>query len=212
LPGLFAAAGKDRENRGAILELECRQIESMMNSALMQRRARPRLSGRTGIVAGLFAAILAGGCRNPDEAVLPKKAATVSGNVSWNGKPLIQGTIKFVPILDTITTKTVLAQPLVIFRGKYAVPNPPGMDPGPYKVEIHALDIPEDLDGLGTIPDMGFTPDRSEMIPEEFNDKTTLKVDIASGANTFDFNLTGKKRPPAPMKKARPKVERPPPI
>jgi hypothetical protein len=123
---------------------------------------------------------------------------------------VIEGMIKFVPVVPTISTKTVVAQPLVVSRGKYDIPNPPGIDPGPYKVEIHALDIPEIIDGYGTIPDLGFNPDRSEMIPEEFNDKTTLKVDVVSGANTFDFNLTGAKRPPAPKKKARPRFDRPP--
>jgi hypothetical protein len=64
------------------------------------------------------------------------------------------------------------------------------------KTKIHSPDIPETVDGLGNGAGADVDDrDYPEFIPAEYNNRTTLKADVVSGSNTFDFKLTGEKRP-----------------
>src|SRR5262249_35255634 len=111
---------------------------------------------------------------------------SVSGNVAWNGQPLDEGMIQFLS--ESGQGSMVGAE---IRDGSYALPNPPGLAPGTYRVRINSRS------GAGAspsgIPDMHLAdPNSKERIPSQYNEKSTLEAEVsAGGPKTFDFDLTG---------------------
>ena len=110
----------------------------------------------------------------------------VSGKVTLQGKPLPEGSIRFVP---TVGTKGRPGS-AVVTNGTYTIPLKDGMVPGKYKVEITArrktgkkVPVP---DSPGVERD-----EEEEYIPIQFNLNTTLEAELAAGSNTKDFNLEG---------------------
>lgn len=140
-----------------------------------------RRGGRAILVLGLASAI---GC---DEL----KRESASGAVTWQGRPLVEGRITFTPSAGE-------AVPVggVITDGRYVLPNPPGLAPGEYTVRIFSRG-----GGAGErprVPLMDFEHAQGgEQIPQQYNDRTTLKAQVtAGGSNTFDFDLTGTRNAP----------------
>lgn len=156
------------------------RLLAMTGFALRIRRHRDRRV----VLASALIVLLAsccGGCGR-----LVSSGYSVSGNVTWNGKPLDQGTIQFLPASGQGAMVGAEIQ-----DGKYALPNPPGLVAGTYRVRINSLS------GAGAgpadIPDAHLgDPNVKERIPAQYNEKTTLEAEVGSGGSTFDFNLTGK--------------------
>jgi hypothetical protein len=117
---------------------------------------------------------------------------SVSGEVQWKGQPLDQGSIQFVPE-DSHGTMVGSG----ISNGHYTLPNPPGLPAGKYRVRINSLSGAST--SPGSIPDMHLgNPESTERIPADYNEKTTLEVEVTSGGSrTFDFDLTDKAGPAA---------------
>jgi len=104
-----------------------------------------------------------------------------SGSITFDGQPVMAGMIRFVPM----SGPPVQAE---IIDGKYHADYKGGVVVGPSKVEI---------DGFrATGKKVQISPDVSEpemvrFIPEKFNEKSELTVEITKGApNTHDFILT----------------------
>jgi hypothetical protein len=138
-----------------------------------------------------MAALLAGGCGG-----MTSSGYSASGTVTWKGRPLDQGSIQFLP--EGGPGLMVGAE---VRDGRYALPNPPGLAPGTYRVRIHSR---SGVNPTG-IPDVHLAdPNSRERIPPEYNENTTLKAELtADGPKTFDFTLTDKGAPATSPRAAR---------
>jgi hypothetical protein len=112
--------------------------------------------------------------------------ATVSGNVTVDGKPLESGAINFLP---TGATKGPSAG-ATIFEGRYLISAEKGVQIGENLVQIR---------GVGKTGKMVANPmgpgqieEWTEHVPEKYNKRTTLSRSIKAGANELDFDLTSK--------------------
>ena len=106
----------------------------------------------------------------------------VSGAVSFDGAPVENGRISFVPADGKGPTFGGLIE-----AGRYAVVAP---TPGAKVVRVSAVRPtgrklpPDPLDG-GAAPVDEIAP----YIPEQYNDRSTLTCDVVAGQNKFDFHL-----------------------
>lgn len=105
---------------------------------------------------------------------------TVSGKVTLDGQPVANGTIVFTP---TGGTKGPMAM-AEIANGQYAITNNPPVA-GKHSVKIQGFRDTAKKDDRGQV--IG-----EQFIPDKYNDKTTLTVDIAKGTNSRDFELKAK--------------------
>lgn len=138
-----------------------------------------RRFGHTIRAAGLFLALTApAGCGGG--------AASVEGTVSFNGEPVDDGGINFVPA-DGKGTKAGAE----IKGGKYTVPSERGPAPGKYKVEVYWNKKTGKT--VTDAADTGAkTSETKQVIPEQFNAKTTLTADLKGGDNPgVNFELKG---------------------
>jgi hypothetical protein len=132
-----------------------------------------------------LAAALFGGChgdRGPERVV-------VSGTVTYNGKPVAVGKIRFV----AGSTSSVPISAAEIADGKYAADTHGGVAVGTYKVQIEAFR----RIGNHAQSDERLPPgikDRSpyeQYLPAKYNTSTKLEIAIPSGSRTItkDFDL-----------------------
>jgi len=121
-------------------------------------------------------ALLAGGC-GASSSDYP-----VTGTVTWKGQPLDQGSIQFLPEEGKGTM--VGAE---IRDGHYALPNPPGLAPGTYRVRINSRS------GVNpsAAPDTNLSdPNSKERIAKKYNEETILKAEVKPDqTNAFDFTV-----------------------
>jgi hypothetical protein len=132
------------------------------------RRSKKSLA-RVRYALPLLGLLVASGCAEQGEPLYP-----VSGEVTFEGEPLAEGTIAFVPI----DGRSPHATPIT--AGKYEVELPAG----PQKVVIEASRFigPEDKV-------MGLRP-REQFVPDKYNIESTLQVEVKSDqANEFNFPL-----------------------
>jgi hypothetical protein len=99
----------------------------------------------------------------------------VTGNVTFDDKPIPEGDILFVP-----DDKALGAEAGKIKDGKYTVK----AKPGPSHVKIMAShEVP------GKKGPMGEDPAIEPYIPKKYNDETELTADVGKGKDHFDFKL-----------------------
>lgn len=116
------------------------------------------------------------GCNDQPQAI------GVSGTVTFQGKPLDQGSIEFVPL-----DPAHLMSGAQIAEGKYQVPPEKGLSEGRYVVRLWSSEggtvVPDAAPGESTIT-------AKERIPPSFNVDSTHEVEVKAGAeNKFDFNI-----------------------
>ncbi|QDU00905.1 hypothetical protein V6x_05820 [Gimesia chilikensis] len=115
--------------------------------------------------------------------------ASVSGTVTFDGKPLPAGNILFVPDVDAsgnpLRGKAVQA---TITDGAYTIPAEQGPAVGNNKVQITATR----KTGKFQESDGQKIEIEKQYLPAKYNASTTLKQDIAAGENTADFTLEAK--------------------
>jgi hypothetical protein len=128
-----------------------------------------------------LALVLVAGCGGSSSQRVP-----VSGTVQFNGKPVTNGGISFIGRdKDTISTNGPITD------GKYELTAQDGPTPGKYQVQISWLKKTGRKINLTENRDPEYTQDETiEQIPAKYNNNTTLEVEIKSGTNTHDFNLT----------------------
>lgn len=142
---------------------------------------------RKNSVALFFCALTLTGCFGGSAEHIER--AAVSGSVTYDGKPLPEGSIQFVPDVDA-TGKPVrgkLAQAL-IKDGSYSLAAEEGPAVGNNKVLINAIRNTgkfEESDGQKT-------EIMQQYIPARYNTQTTLKYEVKAGENTADFTLEAK--------------------
>lgn len=137
-------------------------------------------SARTLTMILCSVAVLAAGCDNSRAG-----RAGVSGTVTFDGEPVSEGAISFVPVEGT-------QGPLTggnIQDGRYQIAQPDGPFPGKYRVDVNALrktgkKVPN---LVGELREDG----KEEFLPKgKYSGSTsTLKAEIGQGANRLDFEL-----------------------
>jgi len=106
----------------------------------------------------------------------------VSGTVSYKGKPLESGQIRFDPMPGGSASAAA-----TIVKGAYKVPAELGLPPGKYKVFISAIGgSPVAAD---VVPGSQPIVEPVDTVPAKYNSATTLTCDIVAGKNAKDFPL-----------------------
>jgi len=116
------------------------------------------------------------------------RRAQVSGAVSFNGQPIVEGSITLTPVGHTGAGASV-----PIENGSYMIPEPEGPNPGTYKVQIYGFQNvgPARAAGPGGEEDAeAQEANLQQVIPPQYNAQTTLEIEVTEGENTQDFNLT----------------------
>ncbi|WP_417377015.1 hypothetical protein [Gimesia maris] len=142
---------------------------------------------RKNSVALFFCALTLTGCFGGSAEHIER--AAVSGSVTYDGKPLPEGSIQFVPDVDAAgkPVRGKLAQAL-IKDGSYSLSVEEGPAVGNNKVLINAIRNTgkfEESDGQKT-------EIMQQYIPARYNTQTTLKYEVKAGENTADFTLKAK--------------------
>lgn len=113
---------------------------------------------------------------------------TVTGSVTLNGQAVDEATVEFLPeeggrpsigVTDSSGTYSLTYRPSV----KGAI------------VGRHSVRITTKRDQSGGEGDQPLVEARPEIIPQQYNDETTLKVEVKSGQNPHDFKLEGERGP-----------------
>jgi hypothetical protein len=107
----------------------------------------------------------------------------VQGAVSYNGEPVDDGGIGFLPDEGNPSQFKATGQ---IVDGRYNLDNKRGPFPGKYRVEIYW----NKKTGRTITGRSGATKDeRRQALPAKYNERTELKVEVKPGNNTLDFDL-----------------------
>lgn len=126
-------------------------------------------------LAALAATPLLSGCGDDG----PKRAV-VRGKVSYNGKPVEEGTIRF--LIDNRAT----AQG-EIKGGAYKIDHLGGVPVGSGKVEIEGFQNTDKV--VHNNPTGVKVYEAKQVLPPKYNKKTELTVEITEGENEKDFDL-----------------------
>jgi hypothetical protein len=121
------------------------------------------------------------GCRSRSDRL------AVSGDVTLNGAPLDQGSIR----LTSTGAGKLFASGAMIQNGMFHVPQEKGLPPGTYRVEISSPDTAAPLVVYKGAPgEPPLPPTAPERIPPEYNSnsKQTIEVQI-DGDNHFAFDI-----------------------
>lgn len=112
--------------------------------------------------------------------------AFVTGTVSFDGQPLTEGSIQFIPDLDAkgqrIHGKAVQA---IITNGVYSLNADQGPVVGANKIMVNATRKTgkfQNFDGVKT-------EIMQQYIPAKYNADSTLRYEVKAGENTADFSL-----------------------
>lgn len=110
---------------------------------------------------------------------------TVHGKVTLNGQPLDGATIEFIPEggRPSIGVSDAAGEYSLLFKA-----DKPGAIIGK-----HAVRITSQRSRSGGEGDAPLVEARSETVPSQYNDQTTLSVEVTAGDNTHDFQLEGKR-------------------
>ena len=111
----------------------------------------------------------------------------VSGEVSWQGKPVSRGTIRFVPQGET-KGPTSAAE---IIDGKYEVTARGGVPIGEHRVEIVAVAGGRSMAEENSMPADDGSARLIQYIPAKYNKQSELKAAIESGIKSIslDYDL-----------------------
>lgn len=136
-------------------------------------------------MATVFLLVVFAGCvgRDGPERVI------VSGTVTFNGKPIPNGKISFVPD-PSINAPIAVA---MITDGKYLADGHGGVPIGIHKVQIEAYyPVGQATPGAVLPPTVGVQGVGSQYLPARYNAKTSLQFTVESGKRelTQDFDLT----------------------
>lgn len=112
--------------------------------------------------------------------------AAVRGQVTFQGKPLETGLIKFLPDTPMIEGQ-VAGRPAFanIKDGAYSIPADKGATVGPNRVEI----LSYRKTGKKTQMEDTMVEEEVQFLPERFNVESTLAAEIQAGENEKNFDL-----------------------
>jgi hypothetical protein len=126
------------------------------------------------------AVLLLAGCESD-----PLGRQPISGTVEFQGKPLDQGRIQFVP-----ASKGATESGATIENGKFQIPRELGLAPGTYKVSIFSYDQKGPKVVSTEVPGDPGNTQFKERIPKKYNAESSLTVEVKKdGSNVFDLKL-----------------------
>lgn len=132
-------------------------------------------------------AVLVCGCGEGGDGL---KREAVSGKVTFNGKPLAQGTIQFLP---THGDQNAAAWGPIV-DGAYSIGAAEGPAAGDYSVSITSAPSSPGGAATGTPPGDDSGQIDPHAIPEQYNIRTTLNATVEEGkANELNYDLTSKR-------------------
>ncbi len=115
--------------------------------------------------------------------------AAVSGRITFDGQPVEDGEVRLVPTSTGAGAGQVTGAAIV--QGRYDIPGDKGALPGTYRVEIRAQKkTGKKLPSIPPATPGTMYDETMQFIPAKYNDQSTLTVDLASGNNAKDFELT----------------------
>jgi hypothetical protein len=103
----------------------------------------------------------------------------ISGTVHYKNEPVQNGSIEFVPHPGVKTQSGS-----TITNGRFSIPKDKGLEPGAYTIKISAMEK-VDVGEPGGLPG----PDPKELIPAQYNTKSTLTREVKSDQTEFEFKL-----------------------
>jgi len=109
---------------------------------------------------------------------------SLSGTVTYDGQPINNGNIGFI-VAGSSTGKSVGAD---VIDGHYEIPRHEGPQAGAYKVMIYA----ERPSGRKIEAEEGSTEMIDQLvqyIPDVYNDRTTLTIELSSDRDDLNFDL-----------------------
>ena len=113
-------------------------------------------------------------------------ASGCQGDVSYEGKPVANGQIRFFPLSGTPGP----GASTTVREGRYTIAVGPGLTAGTYLVAVMAtrptgrkLRPEPGSDAAGPVAE------EESFIPERFNANSTLRVTLGPGENNHDFHL-----------------------
>lgn len=126
-----------------------------------------------GLGLSLVASFFAGcGERGPERV-------PVSGTVTYNGKPLPEGTVRFVPV----QTSPVPSSGATITEGKYTANASGGVPIGTYHIQIEAYRHVKG--GPGSLHENVL----QQYVPRKYNTNTQLQITIEPGSRAITKNF-----------------------
>jgi hypothetical protein len=129
---------------------------------------------------GFAIVLIASGCGQKDGI----ERVVVSGNISFSGKPVEKGQIRFIPSGDSsgpITVETIEG-------GYYTTEATGGVPVGVHRVEIRGYDPQV----YANAPKGPGSPPIPQLLPKKYNHESELKATLESGKSeeTLDYNLS----------------------
>ena len=115
-----------------------------------------------------------------------KTVAEVSGLVTVDGTPLDNGAITFYPVAGGSVKAAQSAGATIGAEGRYQAE----IAPGRYRVEITSSRVIGQRKVYEGMADSPLEDIREEILPPEYNTKSTLTQDISLETTTADFALT----------------------
>jgi hypothetical protein len=153
------------------------------STGLLDRRSRWDRAPLVPPYVGLFFALFLGiGCGKSHP-----NAATISGAVKLDGKPIERGSIQFLPMQGV---EGSIANGEIV-EGRYQLSGKAGPAIGWNRVEISGSRktgrmVPEPY------PKRGMREETVEAVTPRFNSASTLKFEVKPGENTADFEVSSK--------------------
>jgi hypothetical protein len=134
------------------------------------------------VLIGLLSIFTVAGCGPRSDRL------AISGKVTLNGVPLDAGSIRF----SSLPGGKMYATGAMVKDGEYKIPQPKGLPPGRYHVEINSPDLKAPPVASRAAPGEPLSPPTApERIPPEYNTNSTQTVDVAaSNDNQFEFDIT----------------------
>ena len=148
--------------------------------------------GRLGVVLSLTVAVT--GCFGGSSSPPPPPTIPVVGTVTWNGQPLSNASIIFLPRAETAGQE---CSGITDANGRFELKHPlgaVGAPPGEYSVVVSRL---VDSKGQPITPDPNVPPadlGAVESLPPKYSDvtQTTLTATVPKPDGEFVFDLKGK--------------------
>lgn len=140
-------------------------------------------SPRFFLASVLLTSMLCLGCGS---GALPFELVPVKGTVSYKGKPLVKGLVRFIP--DTQSADGQVAGKMAfanIKDGSYSIPADRGATVGKNRIEI----LSYRATGKTTQVENSTIEVEVQFIPEKYNTNSTLSEMVKRGENVIDFKL-----------------------
>ena len=132
----------------------------------------------TSIVLGILFLAITSGCSNKPQRI------AANGTVSFDNAKVESGQIFFLPKDESLPQSNAK-----IVGGRYQIAELNGLFLGSYSVKVLGYEETGNVTDLGPLYDHRKQKERRQFLPEKYNRRSELSVDIVEGETTYDFEL-----------------------